>query len=62
VSAKLADKKIIKKDKDDKILWKVSEVAEFEATAFSIFYNNSLFLVLLLVTSFFVFKNFNPVL
>lgn len=60
ISAKLADKKYAKKDKDDKVLWKVSEVAEFESTTFSIFYNNSLFLVLLLVTSFMVFKNVTP--
>jgi len=60
ISIKLADKKYAKKDKDDKILWKVSEVAEFEATTFSIFYNNSLFLMLLLVTSFFVFRNVTP--
>lgn len=60
ISIKLADKKYSKKDKDDKILWKVNEVAEFEATTFAIFYNNALFLMLLLLTSFFVFKNFNP--
>lgn len=61
VSLKLADKKYNKKDKDDKVLWKVNEVAEFEATTLSIFYNNSLFLLLLLITSFFVFKNVTPV-
>jgi len=61
ITSKLADKKIAKKDKDEKILWKVSEVAEFEATTFSIFYNNSLFLILLLITSFVIFKNVNPV-
>ena len=62
ISIKLADKKYSKKDRDDKILWKVNEVAEFEATTFSIFYNNTLFLMLLLLASFFVFKNFNPLL
>jgi len=60
ISVKLADKKYAKKDKDDKILWKVSEVAEFEATTFSIFYNNSLFIMVLLLTSFMVFKNVTP--
>jgi translocon-associated protein subunit gamma len=56
-----AEKKGGKKDQEDRILWKKNEVAEFEATTYSIFYNNSLFLIILLVTSFFVFKNFQPV-
>ena len=51
-----------KKDQDDRLLWKKNEVAEFEATSYSIFYNNSLFLIILLVASFFIFKNFTPVL
>ena len=59
--ASKADKKS-KKDQDDRLLWKKNEVTEFEATSYSIFYNNSLFLIILLVTSFFVFKNFTPVL
>jgi len=64
VAAKLNDKKTAsnKKDKDDRILWKKNEVADYEATTFSIFYNNSLFLVMLLVASFCVFRNFTPVL
>lgn len=56
-----AEKKGGKKDQEDRVLWKKNEVAEFEATTYSIFYNNSLFLIILLVTSFFVFKNFQPV-
>ncbi|KAJ7420357.1 Translocon-associated protein subunit gamma [Willisornis vidua] len=43
-----------------KILWKKNEVADYEATTFSIFYNNTLFLVLVIIASFFVLKNFNP--
>lgn len=43
-----------------RILWKKNEVADYEATTFSIFYNNTLFLVLIIVASFFVLKNFNP--
>ncbi|KAH0512103.1 translocon-associated protein subunit gamma isoform X2 [Prionailurus viverrinus] len=43
-----------------KILWKKNEVADYEATTFSIFYNNTLFLVLVIVASFFILKNFNP--
>ncbi|CAF1019151.1 unnamed protein product [Brachionus calyciflorus] len=50
-----------KKDNEDRVMWKRNEVAEFEATTYSIFYNNSLFLVILLVASFVVFKNFSPV-
>uniref|UniRef100_G1QCL0 Translocon-associated protein subunit gamma n=1 Tax=Myotis lucifugus TaxID=59463 RepID=G1QCL0_MYOLU len=42
------------------ILWKKNEVADYEATTFSIFYNNTLFLVLVIVASFFILKNFNP--
>merc|ERR1711941_7764 len=50
---KLADdKKISKKEKDERILWKKNEVAEYEATTFSIFYNNSLFLVI--IASFYI--------
>jgi translocon-associated protein subunit gamma len=60
VTAK-ADKKT-KKEIEDRIWSKVNEVAEFEASTYSIFYNNSLFLIILLFTSFFLFKNFNPVL
>merc|ERR1712080_622923 len=52
---KLADdKKISKKEKDERILWKKNEVAEYEATTFSIFYNNSLFLALVIIASFYV--------
>ncbi|TRY81836.1 hypothetical protein DNTS_011404 [Danionella cerebrum] len=43
-----------------RILWKKNEVADYEATTFSIFYNNTLFLVLVLIGSFFLLKNFNP--
>uniref|UniRef100_G3NVK5 Translocon-associated protein subunit gamma n=1 Tax=Gasterosteus aculeatus aculeatus TaxID=481459 RepID=G3NVK5_GASAC len=42
------------------ILWKKNEVADYEATTFSIFYNNTLFLVLVIVASFFLLRNFNP--
>merc|ERR1711941_52681 len=52
---KLADdKKISKKEKDERILWKKNEVAEYEATTFSIFYNNSLFLALVIIASFYI--------
>merc|ERR1719277_1962714 len=54
------DKRMSKKEKDERILWKKNEVADYEATTFSIFYNNALFLVLLIVVSFYVLKNLNP--
>jgi len=61
VMKKLADdKKMTKKEKDERILWKKNEVADYEATTFSIFYNNALYLVLLIVVSFYVLKNLNP--
>jgi len=49
-----------KKDLEDRALWKRNEVAEFESTTFSIFYNNSLFFLILLLASFLIFKNFSP--
>jgi len=61
VMKKLADdKKMTKKEKDERILWKKNEVADYEATTFSIFYNNALYLVLLIVVSFYILKNMNP--
>merc|ERR1712121_350171 len=53
IMKKLADdKRMTKKEKDERILWKKNEVADYEATTFSIFYNNSLYLVLIIVASF----------
>merc|ERR1719277_2280970 len=54
------DKRMSKKEKDERILWKKNEVADYEATTFSIFYNNALYLVLLIVVSFYVLKTLNP--
>jgi len=51
------DKKITKKEKDERILWKKNEVADYEATTFSIFYNNALFLAFFLLASFFILAN-----
>merc|ERR1712087_944387 len=55
------DKKISRKEKDERILWKKNEVAEYEATTFSIFYNNALFLAILIICSFYIFNTFTPV-
>jgi len=63
VSHKLSeDKKMSKKEKDERILWKKNEVSDYEATTFSIFYNNSLFLALVIFISFYVLKTFSPAL
>merc|ERR1711983_302895 len=57
MNAKLADdKKISRKEKDERILWKKNEVAEYESTTFAIFYNNALFLSILVFASFYVLK------
>jgi len=54
------DKKMTKKEKDERILWKKNEVADYEATTFSIFYNNALFLALVVVVSFYILRSFSP--
>jgi translocon-associated protein subunit gamma len=43
-----------------RILWKKNEVADYEATTFSIFYNNALFLALVIFSSFYILKTFSP--
>merc|ERR1712113_363928 len=60
MNKKLADdKKISKKEKDERILWKKNEVAEYESTTFSIFYNNALFLALV-IASFYILSGTSP--
>merc|ERR1719394_1057691 len=54
------DKRMSKKEKDERVLWKKNEVADYEATTFSIFYNNAVFLVLVIVLSFYVLRSFSP--
>ncbi|KAG5863172.1 hypothetical protein JTB14_025974 [Gonioctena quinquepunctata] len=61
LSKKLADdKKMSKKEKDESIMWKKNEVADFEATTFSIFYNNALFLAIVILASFYLLPSFTP--
>ncbi|KAE9551499.1 hypothetical protein FO519_005293 [Halicephalobus sp. NKZ332] len=55
------DKKISSLERDERILFKKNEVGDYEATTFSIFYNNVIFLTLFLVISFFILYNANPV-
>ncbi|GJQ67140.1 hypothetical protein Trydic_g21994 [Trypoxylus dichotomus] len=54
------DKKMSKKEKDERILWKKNEVADFEATTFSIFYNNALYLAIVIFASCYLFRSFTP--
>merc|ERR1712174_188942 len=61
MNAKLAeDKKISRKEKDERILWKKNEVAEYESTTFSIFYNNVLFIALVIIASFYILSGSSP--
>ncbi|CAI8044836.1 Translocon-associated protein subunit gamma [Geodia barretti] len=52
-------KKLNKAEKDERISWKKNEVADTEATTFSIFYNNALFLFLVLAFLYFM-RSFPP--
>ncbi|XP_074661839.1 translocon-associated protein subunit gamma-like [Tubulanus polymorphus] len=54
------DKKMSKKEKDERILWKKNEVADYEATTYSIFYNNAFYLLLMILLSFYVLRSFSP--
>lgn len=56
----LADDKMSRKEKDERILWKKNEVADFEATVFSIFYNNAIFLAIVIFLSFYLFRAISP--
>lgn len=56
------DKKVTRKEKDERILWKKNEVADYEATTFSIFYNNALYLAIIIFISFFLLKNSSPLI
>jgi hypothetical protein len=46
---------------DERILWKKNEVAGYEATTFSIFFGNGLFLAVVIFPSFCVLKTFKTV-
>lgn len=55
------DKRVGRKERDERILWKKNEVAEFEATSFSIFYNNAMFLAVVVFLSFTLLRSTSPV-
>lgn len=61
VTELLADKKMSRKEKDERALWKKNEVADYEATTFSVFYNNALFLAIVLFVSFYLLRSFSPI-
>ncbi|XP_030756495.1 translocon-associated protein subunit gamma [Sitophilus oryzae] len=54
------DKKMSKKEKDERILWQKNEVADFEATTYSIFHNNALFLTIVILASFYFLRSLTP--
>lgn len=56
------DKKMSRKEKDERTLWKKNEVADYEATTFSIFYNNALFLAIVIFASFYLLRTTSPAL
>lgn len=56
----LADDKMSRKEKDERILWKKNEVSDFEATVFSIFYNNAIFIAGTVFCSFWLFRAISP--
>merc|ERR1712168_968337 len=53
-------KSMSREEKDERILWKKNEVADYEATTFSIFYNNAMFVVMLIVISSYLLTSFSP--
>jgi len=60
VLKQMGDKKAGKTEKDERVLWKKNEVSESSATTFALFYNNAMFLMLMMVMSFYVFASFSP--
>merc|ERR1712221_10192 len=60
LDSKAETKKLSRKEKDDRILWKKNNVSDTEATTLSIFYNNAMYLFLMILASFYVLKTFGP--
>lgn len=56
------DKKMSRKEKDERTLWKKNEVADYEATTLAIFYNNALFLAIIIFASFYALRTTSPVI
>lgn len=55
-----ADKNLSKREKDDKILVEKNEVSDYEATTFSIYYTNVLFLASVVLLSSFILSPLTP--
>merc|ERR1712168_669590 len=60
LDSKAETKKLTRKEKDDRILWKKNNVADTEATTFAIFYSNALYLFIIIMSSFYVFRSTTP--
>ena len=60
LDSKAETKKLSRKEKDDRILWKKNNVADTEATTFAIFYANALYLFIIIMASFYVMRSFTP--
>jgi len=55
------NKKVSKKEKDERILWRKNEVAEAESIQLAVFNTNLTFLCLLILLAFLIFKNYAPI-
>ncbi|KAF1759614.1 hypothetical protein GCK72_016081 [Caenorhabditis remanei] len=55
------DKKLTIKDRENRALIRKNEVADSESTYLSIFYTNTLFLTIMLISAFFLLANLAPV-
>merc|ERR1711881_653279 len=60
LDSKAETKKLTRKEKDDRILWKKNNVADTEATTFAIFYSNALYLFIMIISSFYLLRSFQP--
>jgi len=52
-------KKISRKEKEERVLWRKNEVAEAESMQLAVFFTNSMYLILLIIISFFFFKSYS---
>ena len=55
-----ANNKLTRKEKDDQILSKKNEVADYEATNYSIFHNNLIYFAIVVLLSCLVLKRLSP--
>ena len=60
VLASVASQTMSKKEKDERILWKKNVVSDYEATTYSIFYNNAIFYTIVILASFYIFRTTAP--